>query len=223
LCGYLCRHGVTDSVVGLVITEAIKDTVTCEQFADRRLDPGEAQGHAGLLGEIEDLAHLGRALPFGSRSRMMAGVAHPSGVMPPVRSNAVVLVYPLLTSPTPRPGNPRSEVILVPEDPPPDGALGALTGPDIEPNRNDVRLADGARLTNTVVGHLTDQARRTANAAKAGRVVNAGGEPGVLDLTPLRELLSELVEELQKVRLRDRVASALRQAADIIDSQTPGH
>jgi hypothetical protein len=54
-------------------------------------------------------------------------------------------------------------------------------------------------------------------------VVNAGGEPGVLDLTPLRELLSELVDELQKVRLRDRVASALRQAADIIDSQTPGH
>jgi hypothetical protein len=60
--GYLCRHGVIDSIVGLVVTEAIKDTVTCEQFADRRLDPGEAQGHAGLLGEIEDLAHLGRAL-----------------------------------------------------------------------------------------------------------------------------------------------------------------
>jgi hypothetical protein len=53
--------------------------------------------------------------------------------------------------------------------------------------------------------------------------VNADGEPGVLDLTPLRELLSELVEELQKVRLRERLASALRQAADIIDSQRPGH
>jgi len=114
-------------------------------------------------------------------------------------------------------------VILVPEDPPPDGALGAPTGPDVDLNRNDVRLADGTRLTSTIVGHLTDQARRTANAAKAGRVANAGGEPGVLDLTPLRELLSELVEELQKVRLRDRVASALRQAADIIDSKTPGH
>ena len=37
------------------------------------------------------------------------------------------------------------------------------------------------------------------------------------------ELLSELVEELQKVRLRERVATALRQAADIIDSQTPSH
>jgi hypothetical protein len=134
-----------------------------------------------------------------------------------------VLVYPLPTSPTPRPGSPRREVILVPEDPPPDGALGAPTGPDVDLNLNDVRLADGTRLTSTIVGHLTDQARRSANAAKAGRVVNAGGEPGVLDLTPLRELLSELVEELQKVRLRDRVASALRQAADIIDSQTPGH
>jgi hypothetical protein len=153
----------------------------------------------------------------------MAGVAHPSRVMPPVRSNAVVLVYHCRVSPTPRPGSPRREVILVPEDPPPDGALGAPTGPGVDLNRDDVRLADGTRLTSTVVGHLTDQARRTANAAKARRVVNAGGEPGVLDLTPLRELLAELVEELQKVRLRDRVASALRQAADIIDSQTPGH
>ena len=111
----------------------------------------------------------------------------------------------------------------MPEDPPPDGASSVPTGPDIDFNRDDGRLADGTRLTSTIVGHISDQARRTANAAKAGRVVNAGDEPGVLDLTPLRELLSELVEELQKVRLRDRVASALRQAADIIDSQTPGH
>ena len=52
--------------------------------------------------------------------------------------------------------------------------------------------------------------------------MNAGDEPGVLDLTPLRELAAELVEELQKIRLRDRIARALRQAADIIDPQTPG-
>jgi len=109
----------------------------------------------------------------------------------------------------------------VPENPPPDGTPGAPT-PDVDLNRDGVRLADGTRLTVTIVGHITDQARRTASAAKAGRVVNAGGEPGVLDLTPLRELLSELVEELQKVRPRERIASALRQAADIIDSQTPG-
>ena len=84
-------------------------------------------------------------------------------------------------------------------------------------------MADGTRLTGTIVGHLADQARSTANAARARRVASAGGEPGVLDLTPLRELLSERTEELQKVRLRDRVASALRQAADIIDPQTPSH
>jgi len=114
-------------------------------------------------------------------------------------------------------------VIPVPEDPPPDGTPGTPTSPDVDLNRDDVRLADGTRLTDAIVGHITDQARRTASAAKARRVVNAGGEPGVLDLTPLRELLSDLVEELQKVRLRERVASALRQAADIIDSQTPGH
>jgi hypothetical protein len=39
----------------------------------------------------------------------------------------------------------------------------------------------------------------------------------------LRELLSELVEEVRKLRPRERIASALRQAADIIDSQTPSH
>ena len=52
-------------------------------------------------------------------------------------------------------------------------------------------------------------------------MANAGGEPGVLDLTPLRELVPDLVEELRKVRPRERIARALRQAADIIDPQTP--
>ena len=84
-------------------------------------------------------------------------------------------------------------------------------------------LAEGTRLSGIVVGHLTDQARRTAKAARAGRVTNAGGEPGVLDLTPLRELLPELTEELRKVRPRERIARALRQAADIIDPPTPVH
>jgi hypothetical protein len=83
------------------------------------------------------------------------------------------------------------------------------------------RLADGARVTGTVVGHLTDQARSTASAARAGRVRNSGDDPGLMDLTPLRKLLTDLVEELDKLRLRDRVAEALRQAADVIDSRTP--
>ena len=85
----------------------------------------------------------------------------------------------------------------------------------------DVNLADGKRLSNIVVGHIADQARSTAKAARAGRVANADGEPGVLDLTPLRELLPELAEELRKVRPRERLARALRQAADIIDPPTP--
>jgi hypothetical protein len=83
------------------------------------------------------------------------------------------------------------------------------------------RSVDVGRLTGTAVGHIYDQARRTANAAKAGRVVNTDGEPGVMDLTPLRELFAEFVDELGKLRLRDRVANALRQAADIIE-QPPG-
>jgi hypothetical protein len=79
----------------------------------------------------------------------------------------------------------------------------------------------GRRLTGTAVGRIYDQARQTTSAAKAGRVVNTDGEPGMLDLTPLRELFAEFVDELGELRLRDRIARALRQAADIIE-QTPG-
>jgi hypothetical protein len=43
----------------------------------------------------------------------------------------------------------------------------------------------------------------------------------VLDLTPLRELLAELMDELSHLRLRDRIAAALRQAADIIEQDGP--
>jgi len=111
----------------------------------------------------------------------------------------------------------------VPEDPPPPVTPETPADPDVDLGGGDISPADGTRLTDTIVGHFADQARRTANAARSGRLVNADGEPGVLDLTPWRELAAELVEELQKVRLRDRIARALRQAADIIDSQTPGH
>jgi len=113
-------------------------------------------------------------------------------------------------------------VIAVPEDQPPSVTPDTPGDPHVDLSRADAGLAYGPRLSETIVGHLSDQARRTADAAKARRVVNADGEPGVLDLTPLRELLSELVTELGKLRLRDRIANALRQAADIIDSQPPG-
>ena len=81
--------------------------------------------------------------------------------------------------------------------------------------------AEGTRLSDKVASRLGDQARRTAQAARARRVTNTGGEPGVLDLTPLRELVSELAEELRKVTPRERIARALRQAADIIDPPKP--
>jgi hypothetical protein len=38
----------------------------------------------------------------------------------------------------------------------------------------------------------------------------------------MRDLLAELADELGRLRLRDRLARALRQAADIIDPQSPG-
>lgn len=109
----------------------------------------------------------------------------------------------------------------MPEDPLSPATPDPTAGPDGDLDRDNVSLAGGPRLTGTIAGHLADQARLTASAARAGRVVNANGEPGVLDLTPLRELLSELAEELGKLGLRDGIARALRQAADIIDSRTP--
>jgi hypothetical protein len=111
-------------------------------------------------------------------------------------------------------------VIAVSEDPQadvtPDTPVSPGTG-------RDVTLAEGTRLSDLIASRLADQARRTAQAARARRVANTGGEPGVLDLTPLRELVSELTEELQKVRPRERIARALRQAADIIDPPKPIH
>jgi hypothetical protein len=95
-----------------------------------------------------------------------------------------------------------------------DTPVGPGTGRDVTP-------AEGRRLSGLVAGRLADQARRTAQAARAGRVANTGGEPGVLDLTPLRELVSELTEELRKASPRQRIARALRQAADIIDPPEP--
>lgn len=114
-------------------------------------------------------------------------------------------------------------MISVSEEPPPAVTPGTPAGPDPDLSRGTVRLADGTRFADAIVGRLADQARRTASAAKARRIVNDGGEPGMLDLTPLRELLSELVAELAKLRPRDRIARALRQAADVIDSQTTNH
>jgi len=112
------------------------------------------------------------------------------------------------------------------EDPQADAAPGTQPGaaPDTPAGPGtgrDVMSAEGRRLSGLVAGRLADQARRTTQAARARRVANTGGEPGVLDMTPLRELVSELTEELQKVRPRERIARALRQAADIIDPPEP--
>ena len=103
----------------------------------------------------------------------------------------------------------------------PDTQPGAAPDTPVSPGTGrDVTSAEGRRLSGLVAGRLADQARRTTQAARARRVANTGGEPGVLDMTPLRELLSELTEELQKAGLRERIARALRQAADIIDPPT---
>jgi hypothetical protein len=96
----------------------------------------------------------------------------------------------------------------------PDAVHDAI--PDM-PTSQDVSLAKTTRLTDRVAGHLADQARLTTQGAKARRVTSTGDQPGMADFTPLRDLFSELVEEARKVRARERIAHALRQAADAID------
>ena len=105
-------------------------------------------------------------------------------------------------------------MIAVSEEPETGAAPETPASPDAG---QDVTLPARSRVSDMVVGHLADQARQTAQAARAGRVANAEGAPGMRDLTPLRDLLAELTEELQRVRLRERIARALRQAADTID------
>jgi hypothetical protein len=117
----------------------------------------------------------------------------------------------------------------VSEDPKPDATPdtqpGAASDTPVSPGPgHEVAMGEGTtRLSDLVASRLADQARRTTQAARARRVTNSDGEPGVLDLTPLRELASELTEELRKVRPRERVARALRQAADAIDPPKPLH
>ena len=104
------------------------------------------------------------------------------------------------------------------EDPQPEASPDTPASPDVSPDvGQDVKLARGTRLSDIVVSRLTDQARLTAQGARARRISSAGDQPGMADMTPLRELLSELVEEARKVRPRERIGRALRQAADIID------
>ena len=109
------------------------------------------------------------------------------------------------------------------EDQPPYDSPDGLSVPGVATPGGDAGSSAGPRLTDAIVGHLTDQARRTATAARARRVVTEGDEPGVLDLGPLRELLTELMAELGRLRFRDRIVRALRQAADMIEAQPRDH
>jgi len=105
-------------------------------------------------------------------------------------------------------------VVAVSEDQQPEASPTAPVSSDAVP---DVTPAKATRLGDIVVGRLADQARLTAQGAKARRMASSEDQPGMADLTPLRELLSDLVEEIRKVKPRERIARTLRQAADIID------
>ena len=112
-------------------------------------------------------------------------------------------------------------MVGVSEDPQPEVSPEMPVIPDVAPVSpdagQDLASARTARLGDMVVSRLSDQARLTAQGAKARRISSAGGQPGMADMTPLRELFSDLVEEARRVRPRERIGRALRQAADVID------
>jgi len=109
-------------------------------------------------------------------------------------------------------------VVTVSEEQQPDASPSAPVTSDAG---HEVTPAKVTRLSDIIVGRLADQARLTAQGAKARRVASTDEQPGMADLTPLRELLSDLVEEMRRVRLRERIARTLRQAADAIDPPVP--
>ena len=109
-------------------------------------------------------------------------------------------------------------MVAMSEEPQPAASPDAQVSPDAG---QEVQLAKATRLSDMVAGHLADQARRTAQGAKARRIASTDDQPGMADLTPLRALLSDLMEEGRNARLLERIARALRRAADIIDPPRP--
>ena len=58
------------------------------------------------------------------------------------------------------------------------------------------------------------------DAAEKARTAPPSERP---DLVPLRELLADLVRELRKLRLRDRVGRFLRRVVDAVESHSKVH
>jgi hypothetical protein len=100
------------------------------------------------------------------------------------------------------------------EDPQPGARPDAPASPDVG---QSAELAKKSQLKGMVAARLADQARLTTQAAKARRLTTTGDQPGMADLTPLRELLADLAAEARRLKTRERIARALRQAADVID------
>ena len=89
----------------------------------------------------------------------------------------------------------------------------ALVGPDGDLDRGRSRLTQGPPLTGAVAGLIVEQIRQAAG--RLPRPDLSGAQRP--ELTPLPQLLGELVADLRELRPRDRLAEGLRQLADAID------
>jgi hypothetical protein len=98
-------------------------------------------------------------------------------------------------------------------------------GPDVDLDDDDIRLADGSRLTEATAGRIVEQTRRAA-AGKTRTPPPGAREPAPesSDLLPLAEVLAavadqvrrdlrELRRELRELRPLERLAAWLERAA----------
>ncbi len=86
-------------------------------------------------------------------------------------------------------------------------------GPDVDVDRKDTRLADGARLTGAVAGLIVEQIRQAARVLPRPELSG----PQRPDLMPLPEVFGQLAADLRELRPRGRLAAALRQLANAIE------
>ena len=86
-------------------------------------------------------------------------------------------------------------------------------GPDVDLDRKDTRLADGARLTGAVAGLIVEQIRQAARLLPRPELRG----PQQPDLMPLPQVFGQLAADLRELRPRGGLAAALRQLANAIE------
>lgn len=102
----------------------------------------------------------------------------------------------------------------MPDRTPPRITVDAPIGPDVDLGVEDVRLADGGRLTEDVAGQIVDQVRRAAGRPSLSGRATASPQIAFRVAPEVRQRAAELaaregktVSQLAREALEDRVAA----------------